>query len=123
LMEWASVYTPLLRERSMGPLFFLGSGGGLWSPIYDMTDLADVNSGTNYTHWDDDRWFSRWADLSAAETPEERRTIIDEMLQVFYDDGPWLHMYFQPDFYGVSDRIDWEARRDERVYVFTAGLR
>ena len=122
LMEWASVYTPLLRERRMGPLFFLGTGGGLWSPIYDMTDLATVESGTNYTHWDDPLWFSRWADLSAAETPEERRAIIDEMLQVFYDDGPWLHLYFQPDFYGVSNRIDWEPRRDERVHVFDATL-
>ncbi len=122
-MEWASVYTPLLRERSMGPLFFLGTGGGLWSPIYDMTDMADVDSGTNYTHWDDPRWFGRWADLAEAETPEQSRAIIDEMLQVFYDDGPWLHMYFQPDFYGVSDRIEWTARRDERVYVFDARLK
>ena len=123
LLEWASVYTPLLRERSMGPLFFLGTGGGLWSPIYDMTDLADVDSGTNYTHWSDGRWFSRWADLAEAGTPEETRAIVDEMLQVFYDDGPWLHMYFQPDFYGVSNRIEWTARRDERVHLFEAHLR
>ena len=123
LMEWASVYTPLLHARSMGPLFFLGTGGGLWSPIYDMTDLAEVGSSTNYTHWDDDRWFSRWADLAEAKTPEETRSIIDEMLQIFYDDGPWLHLYFQPDFYGVSNRIDWKARRDERVFLFEAGLK
>jgi peptide/nickel transport system substrate-binding protein len=123
LMEWSSVYTPLLRERSMGPLFFLGTGGGLWSPIYDMTDLADVDSGTNYTHWDDNRWFSRWPELVETETPEEARPIIDEMLQVFYDDGPWLHLYFQPDFYGVSNRIDWVARHDERVHLFDAGLK
>ena len=123
LMEWASVYTPLLRERRAGPLFFLGTGGALWSPIYDMTDMARVESGTNYTHWSDPRWFGRWADLSAAETPEETRAIIDEMLRVFHEDGPWLLLYFQPDFYGVSDRVEWQARRDERVHVFDARLR
>jgi peptide/nickel transport system substrate-binding protein len=123
LMEWSSVYTPLLRERSMGPLFFLGTGGGLWSPVYDMTDLAEVDSGTNYTHWADERWFSRWAELAEATTPEETRRIVNEMLQVFYDDGPWLHLYFQPDFYGVSNRIAWTARHDERVHLFDAGLR
>ena len=122
LMEWASVYVPLIRQRNAGPLFFLGSGGGLWSPLYDMTDLARVDSGTNYTHWDDDRWFSRWADISAAQSPEEERQIIDEMLQVFYEDGPWLHLYFQPDFYGVSNRIDWQPRPDEKVYLFNASL-
>jgi peptide/nickel transport system substrate-binding protein len=122
IMEWGSVYVPLIRERNVGPLFFLGSGGALWSPLYDMTDLAKVDSGTNYTHWDDPRWFDRWADISAAKTPEEQRVIIDEMLQVFYDDGPWLHLYFQPDFYGVSNRLNWTARPDEKVYLFSAAL-
>ncbi|MDH4065649.1 MAG: ABC transporter substrate-binding protein, partial [Acidobacteriota bacterium] len=120
LLEWASVYTPLIRERSAGPLFFLGTGGALWSPVYDMNDIARVDSGTNYTNWTDERWFGRWDALIDAATPEESRRIIDEMLQVFYDDGPWLHLYFQPDFYGVSSRIAWQARPDERVYGFEA---
>jgi peptide/nickel transport system substrate-binding protein len=123
LMEWASVYTPLLRERRMGPLFFLGTGGGLWSPIYDMTDIAQVGSGTNYTHWSDDRWFSRWPALVNTDDPAEQREIINEMLEIFYEDGPWLHLYFQPDFYGVSNRIAWEPRRDEHVELFEASLR
>lgn len=122
IMEWSSVYIPLVRERNVGPLYFIGSGGALWSPLYDMTDLARVDSGTNYTHWDDPRWFDRWADISAAETDEEVREIVNEMLQVFYDDGPWLHLYFQPDFYGVSNRIDWTPRPDEKVYLWTAEL-
>ncbi len=122
IMEWGSVYVPLIRERNVGPLFFLGSGGGLWSPLYDMTDLAKVDSGTNYTHWNDPRWFDRWADIAASKSPEETRVIIDEMLKVFYDDGPWLHMYFQPDFYGVAKRLNWTARPDEKVYLFNATL-
>jgi peptide/nickel transport system substrate-binding protein len=32
-------------------------------------------------------------------------------------------MYFQPDFYGVSNRVEWTARRDERVHVFAAALK
>lgn len=120
LLEWASVYQPLLRTRSAGPLFFLGTGGALWSPIYDMNDIARVDSGTNYTNWSDPRWFDRWDALTGAETPDETRRIVDEMLQVFYDEGPWLHLYFQPDFYGVSTRVTWKARPDERVYAFEA---
>ena len=122
LMEWASVYVPLIRQRNAGPLFFLGTGGGLWSPLYDMTDLATVDAGTNYTHWDDPRWFDRWEDISNAASPEEERQIINEMLEVFYEDGSWLHLYFQPDFYGVGNRIDWTPRPDEKVYLFDARL-
>ncbi len=123
VMEWGSVYVPLIRERNVGPLFFLGSGGGNWSPLYDMTDLAEVDSGTNYTHWSDPAWFDRWADIAAAKTPEEVTTIVNEMLQVFYDNGPWLHLYFQPDFYGVANRIEWTARPDEEVLLFNAALK
>ncbi|MEM9900011.1 MAG: ABC transporter substrate-binding protein [Pseudomonadota bacterium] len=122
IMEWSSVYIPIIRQRAAGPLYFIGSGGALWSPLYDMTDLARVDSGTNYTHWDDPRWFDRWEDIANATSEEETREIVDEMLQVFYDDGPWLHLYFQPDFYGVSNRIDWTPRPDEKVYLWTAGL-
>lgn len=123
IMDWSSVYIPLIRERDAGPLYFIGSGGALWSPLYDMTDLATVESGTNYTHWADPRWFSRWDDIANAETEEERREIVNEMLRVFHEDGPWLHLYFQPDFYGVSDRLAWEPRPDEKVYLFDASLK
>lgn len=122
LMEWASVYVPLIRKHAAGPMFFLGSGGGLWNPLYDMSDLATVDSGPNYTNWDDPRWFDRWKDIENAKTPEEERQIINEMLTVFHDDGPWLLMYFQPDFYGVSNRVEWSARRDEVVELFDAKL-
>jgi len=44
------------------------------------------------------------------------------MLEVFYNDPPWLLLYFQPDFYGVRSRIEWQARRDEKVIVYEASL-
>lgn len=122
LLEWSSVYVPLIRGHDAGPLFLLGSGGALWSPRYDMALLATVESGPNYTDWSDPRWFDRWDDLALAETPEDERIVINEMLEVFYEYGPWLHMYYQPDFYGVSDRIEWQARRDEHVNLWDARL-
>ncbi|SDX59902.1 ABC transporter substrate-binding protein [Roseicitreum antarcticum] len=122
LLEWASVYTPLIRAHDAGPLFLLGSGGALWSVLYDMAILATVESGPNYTDWSDPRWFDRWADIAAAETLEQERAVIDEMLQVFFDYGPWLHMYYQPDFYGVSNRIKWTARRDEHIELWDVTL-
>ncbi len=45
------------------------------------------------------------------------------MLKLFYEEGPWLQLYFQPDFYGVSNRIDWKPRRDEEIELFAASLK
>jgi peptide/nickel transport system substrate-binding protein len=106
-----------------GPLFLLGSGGATWNALYDMADLSAPTAGTNYTGWSDPAWYSGWDRLAATTDPAEERAIIDDMLEVFYDEAPWLMMYFQPDFYGVSNRVNWEARRDEKVLVAEATLR
>lgn len=55
--------------------------------------------------------------------PEGQQQLVHEMLEIWYNDPPWLMLYFQPDFYGVSNRIDWEPRRDEDVSVYSVGLR
>jgi peptide/nickel transport system substrate-binding protein len=126
LLDFSSVYVPLITTaggNQAGPLFLLGSGGTLIDARIDMTDLSRPDAGTNYTGWTNPDWYSGWDRLAAATDAAAERAIIDEMLQVFYDDAPWLMMYFQPDFYGVSTRIDWQARRDERIWVGDATLR
>jgi len=122
LLEWASVYSPLLRTKEMGPLFFLGMGGVTWSPQYDMAAFATPDAAVNYPSWTEPKWFDQWPALRNAATPEEERTIINSMLEVFHEEAPWLMLYFQPDFYGVSNRLDWTPRRDEEIDLFYAKL-
>jgi len=116
-MEWASVYVPLIRQRAAGPMFLLGTGGATWNALYDMADLSAPTAGTNYTHWADPEFFAGWTELSVKRPEAEQRVVIDRMLKIFYERGPWLLLYFQPDFYGVSQRIEWQARRDEKIYL------
>ncbi len=126
LLDFASVYVPLITTaggNTAGPLFLLGSGGTIADARIDMTDLSRPDAGTNYTGWTNPDWYSGWDRLAAQTDAAGERTVINEMLQVFYDDAPWLMMYFQPDFYGVSSRVEWQARRDEKVLVFDATLR
>lgn len=123
LLEWASVYSPSLRTKTMGPLFFLGAGGVTWNPLYDMSLFSTPDAATNYPSWTDARWFDDWKLALAAPSVEEARPIINRMLKLFYDEGPWLQLYFQPDFYGVSNRLDWQPRRDEEIELFAAKLK
>jgi peptide/nickel transport system substrate-binding protein len=126
LLNFSSVYVPLITAAGgnvAGPLFLLGSGGTLIDARIDMTDLSRPDAGTNYTGWTNPDWYSGWDRLAAATSAAAERAIIDEMLEVFYNDAPWLMMYFEPGFYGVSNRIDWQARRDERIWVDDATLR
>ncbi|WP_172121834.1 MULTISPECIES: ABC transporter substrate-binding protein [unclassified Devosia] len=118
-----TIFSPMAREHRAGPMFFIGQGGATWSAIYDMSLFPSRDAPVNTGNWFNQEWQTRWDSLSGLRDPVEERRIVDEMLKIFHDDAPWIFMYFQPDFYGVSNRIDWQPRRDEALDVWTASLK
>ncbi len=122
IRDWAD-YRQLTGPKEVGPMFFLGSGGGTWNALYDMADLSAPDAGTNYTNWQNEEWFTLWNSLADIRDAGQEREVINKMLEVFYNDPPWLLLYFQPDFYGVSNRLDWQARRDEQIVIYNAKLK
>lgn len=123
LLDFSSAFIPLIRAHDAGPLYLLGSGGGIFSPLSDMMDFATQDAGTNYTEWEDEEFFGMWKEIQATRDPDEQFAVQQKMLKIFYERGPWLLMYFQPDYYGVSSRLDWTAPRDERMYINAATLK
>ncbi len=119
-MEWGSEFVPLLREHKVGPLFFVGTGGSTWSAVYDMSDISTPDAATNYTEWNNADWFAGWEEIAATRDEAVQREVTDRMLEIMYNDPPWLFLYFQPDFYGVAGDVDWEPRRDEIIDATTA---
>jgi peptide/nickel transport system substrate-binding protein len=113
----ASVFIPLIRQHNAGPIYFLGTGGCTWSAIYDMSDLALPNSGTNYTNWTDPAFFAGWKQLDGTRDVAAQYAVLNQMLEVFHERGPWLMLFFQPDIYGVSNRIHWKPRPDEVIAI------
>ena len=118
-----TVFSPMAREHRAGPMFFIGQGGATWSAIYDMSLFPSRDAPVNTGNWYNAEWQKRWDSLSGIRDTVEERKIVDEMLKIFHDDAPWIFLYFQPDFYGVSDRVAWTPRRDESLDVWTAKLK
>lgn len=86
-----------------------------------MADITEPKGSTNYTEWPNPEWFDLWTKANATRDENEQRTMINQMLQIMHDDSPWLFLYFQPDFYGKSNRITWQAQAD-KIYLYTAAL-
>jgi len=122
IQDFGNEFIPALVSQQAGPIYFVGSGGGAWNALYEMADLAGPTSNPNYGFWYNEDWFAGWDALAEATTAEEERAIVLDMLETFYNDPPWLMLYFQPDFYGVSTRINWDGRRDEKLYVEDATI-
>jgi peptide/nickel transport system substrate-binding protein len=110
-----SVYVPLTRKHEAGPLFLLGTGGSTWSALYDMSDLSAPDAGTNYTSWSYPEFFEGWKQLEGVRDEAGQTPIMNRMLHIFHDRSPWLMLYFQPDVYGVSNKIKWQPRADEMI--------
>ncbi len=105
------------RRHEVGPLFFMGNGGAIWSAIYDLSLFSTKTAGTNTGEWHNDKWQADFDSLKNIRDPVRERAIINDMLAIFRDDAPWIFLYFQPDFYGVGERIEWSPRRDELINV------
>lgn len=121
-MEPASVFQPLTRAREAGPMYMNSIGGGTWSAIRDMGLYMSRETNNNYNDWDNPEWFALFSQMLQERDDAARQEIVNEMLEIFYNDPPWLMLYFLPNFYGVSDRIDWTPRRDDRIDPFTVTL-
>ena len=115
--DFNSVFAPRTRRHEAGPLFFMGNGGAIWSAIYDMSLFSTRTAGTNSGLWFNSEWQANFDSLKNVRDPAQERIIVDRMLEIFHDDAPWIFLYFQPDFYGVGQRISWTPRRDELIDV------
>jgi peptide/nickel transport system substrate-binding protein len=118
-MDFNAVFSPLSRRHQVGPIYFIGQGGATWSPLFGMSLFSSKTAMTNTGGWYNADWQQDFDNLKNVRDPVQERAIIDKMLAIFRDDAPWIFLYFQPDFYGVGQRIDWEPRRDELIDVMT----
>lgn len=118
-----------LINHDLGPIYLGTTGGSTWSAQYDMADIPGTAAGgakaeTNYTNWDSPEWFTLWdslADLTA--DPEAERATEVKMLEVFYNDPPWLLLYPGPRLEAVSNRLDYGTRADFFIVVYGAKLK
>jgi peptide/nickel transport system substrate-binding protein len=53
---------------------------------------------------------------------EERAEIYAQVQQRMKDLAPMVFLYQLDELYAVRDRLNWEPRADERIYLWNASL-
>lgn len=53
---------------------------------------------------------------------EKQQQLVSEVQQLMLQDPPFVFLFAYKDLYGVSNRLTWEPRRDESIYMYEAKL-
>jgi peptide/nickel transport system substrate-binding protein len=117
--EWGTHLDKIVK-RTVGDMFVLG-----WGPAFD----AEGTIGDLFVH---DRTYSGFGDadleklINAARPivdPAKRQAAWDKVQEETYKSAGWIFLWQQHDLYGVSNRVEFSPRADERIDVFSTKLK
>lgn len=110
--EW-SVYSDMNLNDTLPPLHLLGFGSAFSGQYEHWFMTKDFPMNT--THWDDPDFERVYAELKSTIGTDTRTEMIHELDQIAHDGAPWIFIWKQVDFYGVSDRVEFTPRADELI--------
>ena len=111
--EWATYLNKLVYARGAEPMYLIGWGNTTWDADGSLYPL--LRSGellANYANPALDRLLD---EARVSMNPGRRRELYAQAARLMLEDVPILPLYQQVDLYGVSRRVRWEARPDERL--------
>ena len=113
-LEW-SVFLARRRKKTLAPLYFHGFS----SAFNEELDLGVLrpNLFANLTAWRNREFVENYKKLGQAFDPDERRRISYRMQRIVHEESPWVFLWNQYDFFGLSARTQWNPRPDERIYL------
>jgi peptide/nickel transport system substrate-binding protein len=122
VFDW-SVFVQKSARRGAGfrDTYLIGSGPGFECQA-DL-GLVQKDSGSNRSLFESARFEALWDEMSTAFDVKKRREICFKMQEVLADEAPVIFLWFQTDLYGVSERLVWKPRPDERIRLIDARFR
>ena len=97
------------------PWYLIGWGEATFDGGLVMTAL--LTSDGQLTSWSNEE-FDALLSQAAEESGDTREATLQEANALAHDQAPWIFLNRQYSVYGVSERIAWEARSDERIDAY-----
>jgi len=120
LLEW-SVFLSRRSKKILSPLYLHG-----FSSAFDAElDLGALRPSlfANLTAWKHPEFIAEYQKLRQSFDPEELRRISFRLQRLVIEEAPWIFLWHQYDFFGLSARIGWLPRPDERIYLPSIAMR
>jgi peptide/nickel transport system substrate-binding protein len=115
VLEWGS-YMTQLYARKLGPAYLLGWGGLTFDA--DGTFYPLFRTGQALSNFSSPKLDALLDQARATMDRQMRQKLYAEASQLMKEEIPCAFVYQQVDIYGISERLNWKPRPDERLFVF-----
>ena len=114
-LDWDAYVRELLSDDT-APLFLLG----LNSRGDGLEDVRNLSSAFafNPTGWQNESFEEALRQAAKTFNENARARLLNEAQSIAYDEAPWIWLWRQYAFYGISQSLDWTPRRDGLVYLY-----
>jgi len=112
--EWGT-HMNMLYAHKGGPSYLLGWGGATFDA--DATLFPMLRTGQVLSHYSNAKLDSMIEEARSIMDKKKRQKIYTEAAKLVKEEVPWAFAYQQIDIYGVSARVNWKPRPDEKMFV------
>ena len=105
----------MLYALKGGPSYLLGWGGASFDA--DATLFPLLRTGQVLSHYTNPKLDALIEEGRSIMDKKKRQKIYSDASKLMKEDVPWAFQYQQMDIYGVSERINWRPRTDEKIFV------
>jgi peptide/nickel transport system substrate-binding protein len=119
VLEWG-VYIEKVLAHKLEGIWLLGWGNSTFDA--DGTLFTQFHGESRHSYYNNPEFDALIEEARAVMDQEQRRTLYHDALEIVNEEAPWIFMHQQLDSYGVSDRVDWQPRADELIWLFETDL-
>jgi peptide/nickel transport system substrate-binding protein len=97
------------------PWYLIGWGEATFDGGLVITALLTTDGAlSSYSDEEVDQMMAE----ASSQAAEEREQTIQEVNAMLHERAPWIYLNRQYSVYGASERVEWEARSDERIDAY-----
>jgi peptide/nickel transport system substrate-binding protein len=118
--EWGT-HMNMIYAHKGGPSYLLGWGGATFDA--DATFFPMLRTGQVLSHYSNAKLDSMIEEGRSLMDKAKRQKIYSEAAKLVKEEVPWAFAYQQMDIYGVSARVSFKPRADEKLFVFNMSFK
>ena len=116
------VFARTTQERKIKESMYAAWGNALFNPLDAYRAL--VVSGTDTFSWYSNKQVDElWQKAASTADLRKHAEYLQQIEQLIYQDPPFIFLFAQKDLYGVSNRLNWEPRQDEIIFMYEAAVK